>query len=228
MNDIGSPERRDRTGRLPDEDLEPVEGAPRRTTERLTPTNEWREREPINPGWRGNRATGRNQRRAGALPASPQEFQLWLQNGGWRYVAGIAVLLLILLIVLLALSRSGQREAGLEFAEDPIVPTTEAQLGGAPAIDLPTATIAPADTTADPAPAPATGQFFIVTGTNGLGLFLRPDPSTNGAPLTTLPDGTRVEQIEADVAGGDYVWRKIRAPSGEEGWVAVDFLVPAP
>jgi hypothetical protein len=76
--------------------------------------------------------------------------------------------------------------------------------------------------------APAQALFFIVTGTSGEGLFLRPQPSSQGDPLTTLPDGTRLEQIGDDVPGGDYVWRHVRAPDGQEGYVAVDFLTAAP
>lgn len=185
--------------------------------------DEWREREPVNPGWRSERSSGRRSSRRGALPSSPQEFQLWLQAGGWRYLAGIAALVVVLLIALLAFARNDRREAGLPLPpvgeEQPAV--SEPALGGAgPEGAAPTVTAAP--------PPPAQPQFFVVAGTAGQGLFLRPQPSTQGAPLTTLPDGTRVEQIGDDVPGGDFVWRQVRAPDGQEGYVAVDFLTPAP
>ncbi len=215
---------RGKTQRLPPEELPEARGganAGRRNTERLGPTgDEWSEREPVNPGWRSERASGRKTTRRGALPSSPQEFQLWLQAGGWRYVAGIALLLVVLLIALLAFTRSPQRQAGLPGVGEQQPAVSEPVLGGAPASALPTVTLAPT--------APAQAQFFVVTGTAPDGLFLRPQPSREGAPVTTLPDGTRVEQIGEDVPGGDFVWRKVRAPGGQEGYVAVDFLTPAP
>lgn len=188
-------------------------------TERLPPDDEeWREREPVNPGWRSERASGRRSSRRGALPSSPQEFQLWLQAGGWRYLAGIAALVVVLLIALLAFARNDQREAGLPPVgqEQPGVSTPAPGAVGT----LPSVTAGP--------PTPAQPRFFVVTGTAGQGLFLRPQPSVAGDPLATLPDGTRVEQIGEDVPGPDRVWRQVRAPDGQEGYVAVDFLTPAP
>lgn len=217
---------RGKTQRLPPEELPESrsgQGSGRRT-ERLGPSgDEWSNAEPVNPGWRSDRSSGRKASRRGALPSSPQEFQLWLQAGGWRYVAGIAVLLVVLLIAMLAFARNEQRQAGLPPVgeEQPAVSEPALGGGGATTVDgLPTVTPAP--------PAPTAPQLFVVTGTAGQGLFLRPQPSTEGAPLSTLPDGTRVEQIGDDVPGGDRLWRKVRAPDGQEGYVAVDYLTPAP
>jgi hypothetical protein len=212
---------RGKTQRLPAEDPpeEPAGGG--RRTERLTPGgDEWSQREPVNPGWRNERASGRRSARRGALPSSPQEFQLWLQAGGWRYLAGIAALLVVLLIAMLALARNDQREAGLPGVGQEQPAVSEPVLGGASGEALPTVTAAP--------PTPAQPRFFVVANTAGQGLFLRPQPSTEGNPIATLPDGTRVEQVGDDVPGGDRVWRRVRAPDGQEGYVAVDFLTPAP
>lgn len=205
-------------------DDEQQAGDARRTTERLAPDGEdWSQAEPVNPGWRSERTGSRRAPRRGALPSSPQEFQLWLQAGGWRYLAGIAVLLIVLLIALLAFTRSDQREAGLGFGEPASTTVAEPAPGGAvgvPADGLPTVTLPP--------PSPAAPQRFVVTGTGVEGLFLRPGPTTSGAPLTTLPEGTVVEQIGEDVPGDNYLWRQVRAPDGQEGYVAADFLTPAP
>lgn len=216
---------RGNTQRLPPDDRAETQGggAGARRTEHLTSDgDEWREREPVNPGWRNERSTGRKPARRGALPSSPQEFQLWLQAGGWRYLAGIAALVVVLLIALLAFARNDQREAGLPPVGEEQPAVSQPVLGGAGSESdaLPTVTPAP--------PTPAQPSFFVVTGTAGQGLFLRPQPSTEGDPLTTLPDGTRVEQVGEDVPGADRVWRKVRAPDGQEGYVAVDFLTPAP
>jgi hypothetical protein len=209
---------RGRTQRLPPEER----GG--RSTEELSPSgDDWSSREPLNSDWRAERSKGRKASRRGALPSSPQEFQLWLQAGGWRFVAGIAGLLVLLLIAMLAFSRNEQREAGLPAVGQEQPATSEPVLGAGTDAGAAIATAAPAAPTASPQP-----SFFVVTGTAGQGLFLRPQPSTEGAPLTTLPDGTRVEQIGDDVPGADRVWRQVRAPDGQEGYVAVDFLTPAP
>ncbi|NJK79488.1 MAG: SH3 domain-containing protein [Chloroflexaceae bacterium] len=57
---------------------------------------------------------------------------------------------------------------------------------------------------------------------------MRSGPSTDSQVLGTLSDGTVVEQIAEDSIGPNYAWRNVRAPDGAEGWVAVDFLQPAP
>jgi hypothetical protein len=193
-----------------------------RRTERLSPGgDEWSQREPVNPGWRSERATGsRGGRRGkGGLPTSPQEFQLWLQAGGWRYIAGIAVLLIILLIALLAYGRNDQRNTGLAVDEQK-APTSFVGVGS-PLTPIASQTVTAAPT-APPAP-----KFFTVTGTEN-GLNLRSDHKTDAAALSSYPDGTRLEQIAADFTGPDRVWRKVRAPDGKEGWVAAEFLTAVP
>ncbi|MBX0326625.1 SH3 domain-containing protein [Oscillochloris sp. ZM17-4] len=222
MSDGSERQRRGSTARLSGEDG--GRGEAKRTERMSAGGDEWSQREPVNPGWRSERATGSRsaKRGPGGLPTSPQEFQLWLQSGGWRYIAGVAALVLILLIALLAYGRNDQRSAGLGI-EDQLAPTSFAGVGvgaGSALTPIIQPTLAP---TTPPAP-----KFFTVTGTGGQGLFLRPAPSTDGAPITTLPDGTRVEQVGEDAPGGDYMWRKVKAADGQEGWVAVDFLTPEP
>lgn len=225
MSDSGS-RGRGRTQRLPPEEHAGGQTGGR-STEQLSPTgDDWSNREPLNPGWRSERSTGRRPTRRGALPSSPQEFQLWLQAGGWRYIVGIAGLLVVLLIAALAFSRNEQRQAGLppvgeeQPATSADAPVLGAGSSGAGTDGLPT--------TIPASPTPAQPSFFVVTGTDGQGLLLRPQASREGDALATLPDGTRVEQVGDDVPGGDYVWRRVRAPNGQEGYVAVDFLTPAP
>jgi hypothetical protein len=221
MSEAKNRARRGATTRLPES-----EAGPQRTERLEAGDAEWSAQEPVNPGWRRERsATRPPRRRAGALPSSPQEFQLWLQAGGWHYVAGIAVLLVVLLIAMLSFARSDQREAGLGFEEPTAVAIGGVGSDAGVLSPLPEATSA-LPPTAEPAPPVA--QAFVVAGTGAEGLFLRPEPNTNGAPLATIPEGSRVEQIGEDFAGPDRVWRNVRAPDGNEGWVAVDFLQPAP
>ncbi|NJN16169.1 MAG: SH3 domain-containing protein [Oscillochloris sp.] len=224
MSDTHNRARRGATARLSED-----EGGPRqavRKPERLDADSEnWSDQQTVNPGWRSDRSSTRPMRRSrSGLPSSPQEFQLWLQAGGWRYIAGIALLLVVLLIALLAFGRNDQRDVGLGLNQDPEpIATTLPESG------------AGADVGAQPIPAPeptavpqATVQNFIVTGTGDLGLFLRPAPNTDNEPLATLADGTQVEQIGPDTPGSNYVWRQIRTPDGLEGWVAIEFLQPVP
>ncbi len=215
--------RRGATQRLNDD--QPVAGHTPQGTERLDPADdEWRSREPVNPDWRGTKSGQRPARRKGALPSSPQEFQLWLQKGGWRYGVGIAVLLVGVLIALLALGRGPAREAGLGSGDSGAGADVPA-LNSTPIIAQPEG---PAPEVEPAVPPAATFGRFTVVGTGVAGLLLRPGPAQDGAPVATLPDGMQVEQIGEDVAGGDFVWRQVRAPDGQEGWVAVDFLVAAP
>jgi hypothetical protein len=72
------------------------------------------------------------------------------------------------------------------------------------------------------------GAAFVVINTGDLGLFLRADHSTEAQVIETLPDGTRVEKVGEDFTGPDRVWRNVKVPSGQQGWVAVEYLQPAP
>ena len=64
----------------------------------------------------------------------------------------------------------------------------------------------------------------VVEGTSGNGLTLR--DVAGGAELLILPDGsilTLYQEETAQEANG-LLWRKVKSISGEEGWVAQDFI----
>jgi hypothetical protein len=191
---------------------------PRRTDVLPSAGTDWSASEPVNPGWRKERVTPRKGRkRAAGLPGSPQELPHWLQAGGWRYIAIVGALVVVGLIAALAVSRNDRRNEGFGAGRATGIPTAETSLLREPSV-----------TTAPTVAAPAAPQSFVVAGTDGQGLFLRADPSTESQALATLPDGTRIEQTGEDFAGPDRVWRKVRTADGLEGWVAVDYLQPAP
>jgi hypothetical protein len=63
----------------------------------------------------------------------------------------------------------------------------------------------------------------VVEGSGGNGIYLRDAPQ--GAELVILPEGTLLTVLEdAPVDAGNFVWRKVRAVGGEEGWAAEEFL----
>ena len=69
----------------------------------------------------------------------------------------------------------------------------------------------------------------VVEGTSGNGLTLRDSPG--GADLGILPEATFITllQDEPPQEANGFTWRKVRNNlSGEEGWVAEDFLSLGP
>jgi hypothetical protein len=64
----------------------------------------------------------------------------------------------------------------------------------------------------------------VVEGTSGNGLTLRDVPG--GAEIVILPDGSilTLYQDEAAQESGGFLWRKVKSITGEEGWVAEDFI----
>jgi hypothetical protein len=212
------------------EERDPQDARTTRSTRRTTqPTDRLDDAEPafsdpVNPNWRGSRATRRSRRSQG-LPTSRQEFVLWLQYGGWRVLlaAGVLVVVLIGLIYLTRLPSSAASPFGR--------PTEAAALGEAPILPLqptvtprvitPTLGIAQNGTGAG---ASSGGAQFRVFNTGAEGLFLRPDHSSEGTPLKTLTDGTIVTVVGEDFSAPNRVWKHVRDADGTEGWAAADFL----
>lgn len=167
---------------------------------------------PLRRDWRSSRSTNRPPRRAAALPSSWQEFVIWLQHGGGlKYVAGGLLVFFVLLVAMVMLS-SGVKP----MPSDTAGATLEPQPSVTPALGEPPT----------PELLTQTGAQFQVSGTDTEGLFLRPDHSSEGAPITTLPEGTVVTVVGQDFVGPDRVWKNVRTADGLEGWVASDFVKP--
>jgi len=182
-------------------------------TERLTGRSD--PGDPVNPNWRSERVTGRN-RRTQTLPSSRQEFMLWLQYGGWRFLAIAATVAIIAILGLIFISQNSRPLARA-------TPTPESSIGQTlPELPSPTPPIS-ATTQIDSSGAGGGAQFRVMN-TGSEGLFLRPDPSSSNQPIKTLPDGTIVTIIGEDSVGADHVWKHVRDPDGTEGWVAADFV----
>lgn len=80
----------------------------------------------------------------------------------------------------------------------------------------PTATTIP---TATPIPYDA---YVNVVG----GLNMRDTP--NGLVTVLLPNGTGMTMLNQAIAAGPFLWQKVLSESGDEGWVAEDFIEYAP
>jgi hypothetical protein len=55
------------------------------------------------------------------------------------------------------------------------------------------------------------------------GLWLRETPA--GRELELIPDGTTLMLINEWKRLDDLEWQKVTTPAGNEGWVAVDFIL---
>jgi hypothetical protein len=88
-------------------------------------------------------------------------------------------------------------------------------------------TVEPTAAATDAPAADGPARLRVVnTGPNGV--RVRGDPSLDQAPIKLLPEGTIVTVIGDDVTAAGYTWKHIRDPDGGEGWVANEFLAPAP
>jgi hypothetical protein len=81
----------------------------------------------------------------------------------------------------------------------------------------PTITATPTET---PQPEPETAVVQ-----SGVGVWLRSAPSPDSEQLEWLLDGTVLTLLPGYQVGEAFEWQEVRAPSGQEGWVAVEFII---
>jgi hypothetical protein len=156
----------------------------------------------------------------------------------WALLA-ILVAIIILLCVSLILIIRAIRGGGEDETPTPattatrqIGPTsTQVPVTWTPAsviTQTPTATVVlPIEGTPEPTPLTeiAPGATVVVQGTLGVGLNLREQPSTYSAVVDGVDEGTELAVIEGPHEADGYVWWKLRAPNGAEGWGAANWLV---
>lgn len=193
-----------------------------------------------------SRAQARRQRQA-AGGFSPQRVTGWAANPANSrklFIGGGVILGLVLLLAIWRLSSNWTNSN--PPAEDQFAASAPAEVSDAapvfidptsasaapsadasfPAVQVPASNIPGTDPTLQSPPAVA-AQAFVVTGTGVEGLFLRPEPNQNNTPIATVPDGTRVDATGNTQNDGTREWREIVA-NGQSGWVAAEFLQPAP
>ncbi len=85
--------------------------------------------------------------------------------------------------------------------------------------ETPTIEPSPEPTEEPPTPAPVTAVV-----TSEVGVWLRGTPSTTGEQLEWVLNGTILTVLPGQQTADDFQWQQVRAPGGNEGWVAVDFI----
>jgi hypothetical protein len=75
--------------------------------------------------------------------------------------------------------------------------------------------------------APPPPERVRVAGTNGAGVNLRARAGERGPRIKTLPEGTVLEVAGADEQADGMLWRNVREPGGQAGWVVARFVARA-
>lgn len=152
----------------------------------------------------------------------------------WALLAilvGVIILLCVgLVLIVQAIRRDG---------EEKIAVPTYTSTGAVAATNTPlpadtTPTITPTNTVALPITTPEgtpsgtiiePGATVVVKGTQGVGLRLRAEPTTEGQLVTAAREGVVLTVIDGPEEADGYVWWKVRTPDGKEGWGAANWLV---
>lgn len=116
--------------------------------------------------------------------------------------------------------------ADLEEDLTPTATVTPLQIATEASTELP-----PAVTSAAPTNTPSPTETATVTLTpvpsaivnSEVGLYLRPEPGST-VELELLGNGAVLELMEGRETVDDVEWQQVRSSSGNEGWVAVEFI----
>ncbi len=152
-------------------------------------------------------------------------------------VAVVGAILLVAWSLLLSL---GNLEPAVSAEDTPVPSPTVTELVTTPPSATPTApSPSPSPTvelltTTDPTETAVPSATPTITATptpptatvsSGVGVWLRATPSTGGAQIEWVLDGTVVILLPGEETGEEFTWQQVRTPAGNEGWVAVPFLV---
>jgi hypothetical protein len=147
-------------------------------------------------------------------------------------IGGGVLLLVLLLVGALALRGRNNNPTPTTGARAASPAATRAIVGtvGTPGGAAGTSAATRPATTPAPGPGGATSpttaggaRAYVVANTGGDGLNLRRTPGPDGEVITRLTDGTRLETVGADRTVNGVLWRNVRTPDGDEGWVAAEF-----
>jgi hypothetical protein len=97
-----------------------------------------------------------------------------------------------------------------------------------PATQIPTFT-PPATADLSVAPSELTiGYYAQVYNTDDIGVSLRGGPSTENVRLQLIPEGSLIIVTGGPEEGDGFIWWQVIAEGDVEGWIAGDYLTPAP
>ncbi len=72
------------------------------------------------------------------------------------------------------------------------------------------------------------GYYAQVTNTDDIGVSLRGGPSTDNVRLLLVPEASFVFVVGGPEEGNGFIWWQVMSEEDVEGWIAGDFLTPAP
>ncbi|MCS6802012.1 MAG: hypothetical protein RMM58_08750 [Chloroflexota bacterium] len=105
---------------------------------------------------------------------------------------------------------------------------TFATLFARPHTAAPSPTPAAAQVAPTPVPSPTPAVIRVKIGnTDGLGAYLRPEPSLQARGIVAWPDGSVLEIVGPDRQFDGRVWRNVKDPRGNVGWILREYLLPA-
>lgn len=168
-------------------------------------------------------ATYRSIRRGGARFYT-LEREAILRRASFTLASSVLLFLAAIGLLFTQLQQTAQQEAAEEGAviEGVETPTPTPDVETLPPTLSPTPTEDTSLPTATPTPIICRA---VVQGTAGNGLLLRETPG--GEEITTLPESTLITLVadEPPQELNGLVWRKVSSVvSGQEGWVALDYL----
>ncbi len=179
--------------------------------------------DPRESGLKGRRL--RRQRQDGREPIP----WLWLGLGILVTIIGLglAVALANALLVREPLAAAPPEPTVIRLTAPPSPIPTATSFRPTPT-PIPTLTPAPTRDLSSPPAEVTVGYYARVVNTGGNGVTVRGGPSTSNVRLLTAAEGRVMLIISGPVEGGEFLWWEVRLDDGTEGWVANDFLAPAP
>ena len=142
---------------------------------------------------------------------------------------GALFLIVAVILVLILLLRGGD--------DTPATPAIQVTAGAPGGLILPTEAVEPTATPLPPTPTPIpvleVGQTVRIANTDGEGIRLRADASTNSITYDIYRDGDLFTVVEPSsdytgypVEAEGYRWYRVRAEDGLVGWTVYEFLEP--
>jgi hypothetical protein len=154
---------------------------------------------------------------------------LWLGLGVLVTLAGIALALGLAAALLvrepLAVILPTPNVIRLTAPPSPVPSPTPV---GATPTPIPTLTPLPTPDLSIAPPLVTAGYYAEVVNTQGIGVSVRAAAGTDSIRLFLAPEGLIVFVIGGPAEGGNFTWWQVRLANGTEGWIAADFLAPAP